>query len=58
MSENLKDIKEDYVLLFHNHIVNIENVAQCLIDESTDQMYENMKTVKVFGGMNEGDVFN
>ena len=50
LSENLKDIKEDYVLLLHNHIVNIENVAQCLIDISKDEMYDNIKSVKTFSG--------
>lgn len=50
LTESLKDIKEDYVLLLHNHIVNIENVAECLIDMSKDEMYENMKTAKVFDG--------
>ena len=36
LSDNLRDIKEDYVLLLHNHLVNFESIATCLVDVSKD----------------------
>ena len=38
ISENVKDIKDDYVILLHNHMTNISAATGCLADLSKDEM--------------------
>lgn len=53
LSENLKEIKEDYVILLDTHMSHIYNAATCLVDHSKDDML-NVQSILVVDGA-EGD---
>jgi hypothetical protein len=56
LTENLKDIKQDYMILLHSHMLNFTDAAECLTDQTKDDMQENSSIVSLHRA--RSDVFN
>ena len=56
ISETLKEFKEEYVYLLHNHMSNIEAIGSSILDKTKDELHGMAKSTKSKKST-EGDIF-